>query len=381
MVALAAQPKTISAERAIATWLFFCCAMIFAMVLIGGITRLTESGLSITQWQPIEGVLPPLNAAEWNDAFARYRAIPQYLAVHPDMTLAQFKSIYFWEYFHRLWGRLIGVVFLVPFLYFLWRGMVTRALAPKLAGLFVLGGLQGALGWYMVESGLANRIEVSQYRLAAHLAMAVIIYLAMLWVALDLLKPRAPSPSSSWPGLSRPSTVSRRSRSDVDARHKAGHDGVDARRVRLFRLGANMILLLVFITLVAGAFVAGTRAGYIDNTFPLMEEHFAPPGYWHLAPWWRNWFENLASVQFDHRILAETTWLATAVLWLASLRAKLAPAARWALHALFAAACLQVALGITTLLTVVWLPIAVAHQGGALLLITAALLARHSLKA
>jgi cytochrome c oxidase assembly protein subunit 15 len=344
MAAIAAQPRTVSAERAIATWLFFCCAMIFAMVLIGGITRLTESGLSITQWQPIEGVLPPLNAAEWNDAFARYRAIPQYLAVHPDMTLAQFKSIYFWEYFHRLWGRLIGIAFLLPFLYFLWRGMVTRALAPKLAGLFVLGGLQGALGWYMVESGLESRIEVSQYRLAAHLAMAVIIYLAMLWVALDLVARPRQGPAA-------------------------------------FRRGATLVLCLVFVTLVAGAFVAGTRAGYIDNTFPLMEEHFVPPDYWHLAPWWRNWFENLASVQFDHRILAETTWLAVAVLWLASLRAKLAPAGHWALHALFAAACLQVALGISTLLTVVWLPIAVAHQGGALLLITVALVARHSLKA
>jgi cytochrome c oxidase assembly protein subunit 15 len=375
MVAIAAQPRTVSAERAIATWLLFCCAMIFAMVLIGGITRLTESGLSITQWQPIEGVLPPLNAAEWNDAFARYRAIPQYLAVHPDMTLAQFKSIYFWEYFHRLWGRLIGIVFLLPFLYFLWRGMVTRALAPKLAALFVLGGLQGALGWYMVESGLESRIEVSQYRLAAHLAMAVIIYLAMLWVALDLL-----TSSSSFP---RPSTGSgRESKSMLDPRFRGGDETEKGRsKTRWLRRGAGIVLCLVFITLVAGAFVAGTRAGYIDNTFPLMEEHFVPPDYWHLAPWWRNWFENLASVQFDHRILAETTWLAVAVLWLASLRAKLAPMARWALHALFAAACLQVALGISTLLSVVWLPIAVAHQGGALLLITAALVARHSLKA
>ncbi|MGH7034822.1 MAG: COX15/CtaA family protein [Stellaceae bacterium] len=375
MVAIAAQPRTVSAERAIATWLFFCCAMIFAMVLIGGITRLTESGLSITEWQPIEGVLPPLNAADWNDAFARYRAIPQYLAVHPDMTLAQFKSIYFWEYFHRLWGRLIGVAFLVPFLYFLARGMVTRALAPKLAALFVLGGLQGALGWYMVESGLANRIEVSQYRLAAHLAMAVIIYLAMLWVALDLL-----TSSSSFP---RPSTGSgRESRAELDPRFRGGDDNKKARNnAKWLRRGAGIVLGLVFVTLVAGAFVAGTRAGYIDNTFPLMEQHFVPPDYWHLAPWWRNWFENLASVQFDHRVLAETTWLAIAVLWLSSLRAKLAPSARWALHALFAAACLQVALGIATLLTVVWLPLAVAHQGGALLLITAALVAQHSLKA
>jgi heme a synthase len=343
MVAIASQSRAGSPERAIAWWLFFCCAMIFLMVVIGGITRLTESGLSITQWQPIEGVLPPLNAAQWNDAFARYQAIPQYLAVHPDMDLAQFKNIYFWEYFHRLWGRLIGVAFALPFLYFLLRGKISRALAPKLAGLFVLGALQGALGWYMVESGLEARIEVSQYRLAAHLAMAVVIYLAMLWVALDLV-----------------------------ARPQAAP--------RALRRGASLVLGLVFLTLVAGAFVAGTRAGYLDNTFPLMEGHFVPPDYWHLAPWYRNWFENLTSVQFDHRLLAETTWLAVAVLWLASWPAKLAPAARWALHALFFFACLQVALGVSTLLLVVPLPLAVAHQGGALLLITAALVARHSLR-
>ena len=343
MVAVTPLTRTGSPERAIAWWLFFCCAMIFFMVVIGGITRLTESGLSITQWQPIEGVLPPLNAAQWNDAFTRYRAIPQYLAVHPDMDLDQFKNIYFWEYFHRLWGRLIGAAFALPFLYFLARGQITRALAPKLAGLFVLGGLQGALGWYMVESGLEARIEVSQYRLAAHLAMAVIIYLAMLWVALDL--------------TTRPQAAP-----------------------RFLRRGASLVLGLVFLTLVAGAFVAGTRAGYLDNTFPLMEGHVVPPDYWHLAPWYRNWFENLTSVQFDHRVLAETTWLVIAALWLASWRAPLGRGARWALHALFVFACLQVALGISTLLLVVPLPLAVAHQAGALCLITAALVVRHSLR-
>jgi len=319
--------------------------MIFLMVVIGGITRLTESGLSITEWQPIEGVLPPLSDAQWNDAFVRYQAIPQYQAIHADMTLAEFKNIYLWEYLHRLWGRLIGIAFAVPFLYFVLRGKISRALVPKLAGLFVLGALQGALGWYMVESGLETRIEVSQYRLAAHLAMAVVIYLAMLWVALDLL--------------------------------------ASANRVapRTLRHAASLVLALVFMTLVAGAFVAGTRAGYLDNTFPLMEGRFVPPDYWHLSPWYLNWFENLTSVQFDHRVLAEASWLAVALLWLASLRARLLPVARWSLHALFFFACLQVALGITTLLSVVALPIAVAHQAGALLLLTAALVARHSLRA
>src|SRR5579862_8148239 len=352
MVAVAQTSRTASADRAIAGWLLVCCALIFLMVVIGGITRLTESGLSITEWQPIEGVLPPLNEAQWNDAFARYQAIPQYRAIHADMSLGDFKAIYFWEYIHRLLGRLIGVAFAVPFLYFLWRRQISRALAPKLAGLFVLGGLQGALGWYMVESGLEARIEVSQYRLAAHLAMAVVIYLAMLWVALDLLA-----------GRSQGRLAKREHGNVVGLRH-----------------AASCILLLVFTTLIAGAFVAGTRAGYLDNTFPLMEGRFVPPDYWHLAPWYRNWFENLTSVQFDHRVLAETSWLVIALLWLAGLRAKLEPAIRWSLHALFFFASLQVVLGISTLLSVVWLPIAVAHQAGALCLLTAALVARHTLR-
>jgi heme a synthase len=365
MVALASSPASrASSDRAIGIWLLACCAMIFLMVLIGGITRLTESGLSITEWKPIEGVLPPLTDAQWRDAFAEYKAIPQYQAIHADMTVDQFKHIYFWEYIHRLWGRLIGFAFLLPFLWFVIRGQVSRRLIAPLAGLFVLGGLQGALGWWMVESGLEARIEVSQYRLAAHLAMAVVIYLAMLWVALGLLFPsasfrRKPESIAMGPGLRR-------------GEEKAQHRGLFA--------AAMLILLLVFTTLVAGAFVAGTRAGYLDNTFPLMEGRFVPPDYWHLTPPWRNWFENLTSVQFDHRVLAETSWFVIAGLWLASLRAALTQGQRWALHALFFFASVQLALGITTLLTVVWLPVAAAHQAGALCLLTSALVGAYALK-
>jgi len=343
-----ALPRAVRGDRAIGLWLLVCCAMIFLMVMIGGITRLTESGLSITEWQPVIGVVPPLTHAEWQQEFDRYKAIPQYRAVHPDMDLAQFKHIFFWEYLHRLWGRLIGVVFAVPFLWFLLRGRVSRRLAPRLAGLFVLGGLQGALGWYMVESGLSQRIEVSQYRLAAHLLTAVVIYIAMLWVALGLLSPAPP----------------------------ASRD----RRAAPLRRALSGLVLLLLVTLGAGAFVAGLRAGYIYNTFPLMGGSFAPGEYWSLAPWWRNWFENPAAAQFDHRVLAETTWFLIAGLWLWSLRLELARRERFAMHALFAMACLQLALGITTLLLVVPLRVAVAHQAGAVLLVTAAVVARHALR-
>jgi len=376
MVALASpQADRAAADRAIGLWLIACCAMIFLMVLIGGITRLTESGLSITEWKPVEGVLPPLSAAQWQDAFAAYKAIPQYQAIHADMNLEQFKHIYFWEYLHRLWGRLIGFAFLLPFLWFVVRGQVSRRLIAPLTGLFVLGGLQGALGWWMVESGLEARIEVSQYRLAAHLAMAVVIYLAMLWVALGLVWPK--TSSSRLANSSSPPRKRGSSEAALDSRFR-GND--EKRGHGALRTAAWLVVLMVFITLVAGAFVAGTRAGYLDNTFPLMEGQFVPPDYWHLAPAWRNWFENLTSVQFDHRVLAETTWFVIAGLWLASLRASLTQGQRWALHALFFFACLQLALGITTLLTVVWLPVAAAHQAGALCLLTAALVAVYALR-
>lgn len=321
--------------------------MIFCMVVIGGITRLTESGLSITEWQPVTGIVPPLSEAQWQTEFQRYQEIPQYRAIHPDMTLAGFKSIFFWEYLHRLWGRLIGVVFAVPFAWFLLRGQISRRLAPKLFGLFILGGLQGALGWYMVESGLEHRIEVSQYRLAAHLLTAVVIYVAILWVALGLLSPAS---------------------------------GEASARAAPLRRGLSALILLLFVTLGAGAFVAGLRAGYIYNTFPLMGGSFAPGEYWQLVPWWRNWFENAAAAQFDHRLLAETIWLFVAAIWLYGLRPGLSRGVRLRLHLLFAAACLQLGLGIATLLLVVPLPVAVSHQAGALLLVTAAVVARHALR-
>ncbi|MGH7072815.1 MAG: COX15/CtaA family protein [Stellaceae bacterium] len=334
-----------TADRAIAWWLLLCAAMIFAMVVIGGVTRLTESGLSITQWHPIEGVVPPLTSAEWQAAFARYKAIPQYDAIHAGMTLAQFKGIYFWEYFHRLWGRLIGLVFLLPFLYFVIRGRVSRTLWPKLTLIFVLGAFQGLLGWYMVESGLENRIEVSQYRLAAHFFTALVIYGAIIWVAFDLLRPKA---------VARPKSA-----------------GV--------RRALNLVLALIAVTVIAGAFVAGLRAGKIYNTFPLMGGRVIPGDYAALHPFYLNWFSNPAAAQFDHRLLAETTWLVIILVW-AFGRRHLAGMPRHALDLLAAMATVQVALGISTLLTVVWLPVAVTHQSSAVLLITAALFARHAMR-
>jgi cytochrome c oxidase assembly protein subunit 15 len=336
-------------SRAVAIWLLLCCAMIFAMVVIGGVTRLTWSGLSITEWQPVTGILPPLSAAAWQTEFAKYRQIPQYKLVNAGMSLGDFQTIYLWEYVHRLWGRLIGFVYALPFLYFLVRGRIPRRLAWPLAGIFALGAAQGGLGWWMVKSGLADRIEVSQYRLTAHLALALVIYAATLWTALGLLANPSPAP-----------------------REREGEGWL--------RRASEAVLALVGLTIVAGGFVAGLNAGLIYNTFPLMDGRVVPADYAQLEPFVRNWFENVAAVQFDHRLLAMTTVGAVIVLWVAARRAALPTPARHALHALLAVALLQVALGISTLLLVVPIPLAAAHQAGAVLLLTAAIILRHRLR-
>ena len=378
-----APAATARGDRGIALWLFGCAAMIFLMVVIGGVTRGTESGLSITEWQPISGVIPPLSDTDWAQEFDHYKAIPQYQAIHAGMTLGEFKTIFFWEYLHRLWGRLIGVAFGVPFLWFLATRRLSWALAPKLAVLFVLGGLQGALGWYMVESGLADRIEVSQYRLVAHLLAAVALYLAILWVALDVWRPLTlPSGNADGPlplplrgrGAHYPSPALGREREGPVAQQREGEGLVPA----TLRRTLTALLLLALITLAAGGFVAGLRAGYVYNTFPLMNGYVIPPDYVTTTLWYLNPFESLAAAQFDHRGLAELTWLSAIGLWLWSLRRDLARELRLALHALAAAASLQFGLGIATLLLVVPIPLAVAHQAGALLLVTTILVARHA---
>jgi len=330
--------------RAVAIWLLWCCAMIFGMVVIGAITRLTLSGLSITEWQPVTGILPPLSLADWAAEFEKYRQIPQYRLLNSGMSLADFQTIYWWEYVHRLWGRLIGIVYAVPFLWFWLRGRLPRRLLMPLGGILLLGAAQGALGWYMVESGLADRTDVSQHRLVAHLALALAIYGLTLWIALGLLHTPSPAQRASW------------------------------------RRSAEAIIALVALTIVAGGFVAGLHAGLIYNTFPLMDGRFVPLDYAQLQPFLRNWFENVAAVQFDHRVLAMTTAGAVLALWLAGQRTALGRPARLALHALFAAAALQFALGMSTLLLVVPIPLAAAHQAGAVLLLTAAIVFRHALR-
>jgi cytochrome c oxidase assembly protein subunit 15 len=385
--------------RPIAIWLLCCCGMIFVMVVIGGVTRLTVSGLSITEWQPVTGILPPLSQAAWAAEFEKYRQIPQYRLVNYGMSLDEFKTIYWWEYVHRLWGRLIGFAYAVPLLYFLVRRQLPRGLLMPLAGILALGFAQGALGWYMVTSGLADRVLVSQYRLVAHLALALLIYAATLWLALDLLSnPRynAPSPHPNPPlpgldpgiaeeGVHRRATANPpplggegviRDRATATPSSLAGEGRVGAG----WRRASEAILALVALTILAGGFVAGLNAGLTYNTFPLMDGSFVPAGYAQLEPFIRNWFENVAAVQFDHRLLAMTTAAGVLALWLAGWRTALPPPARLALHALLAATLLQFALGVATLILVMPIPLAAAHQAGAVILLTAAIILRHRLR-
>jgi len=339
-------PSVAPHHRHIAYWLLAVCALVFAMVVLGGVTRLTHSGLSIVEWQPIVGSIPPLTDAQWLETFAKYKLTPEYQKINAGMDLAGFQSIFWLEYFHRLLGRLIGIVFLVPFLYFLVRRQIDRALIPKLVVLFALGAAQGALGWFMVASGLVDVPRVSPYRLTAHLGMAVLIYGAMLWVALGLLFPRPSAPAS-------------------------------AARLRRFGLAVTG---LVYFMILTGGFVAGTHAGLAFNDWPFMNGHLVPPGMYSLEPWWTNPFENLATVQFDHRLIAYLLCLVIPVYWFQARRQSLDTGTRRIFHLLLGMLAVQVTLGITTLMHFVPVPLAAAHQAGALLLFTLALLLGHRLR-
>jgi cytochrome c oxidase assembly protein subunit 15 len=334
--------------RAVRLWLYAVAALVLVMVLVGGATRLTESGLSITEWRPVTGALPPLSEGQWQAQFQKYQAIPQYRELNRGMSLAEFKTIFWWEWTHRLLGRLIGVAFLLPFLWFLWRGWITSELRPRLWFIFGLGALQGAVGWWMVASGLADRVEVSQYRLATHLVLACAIYVALVWTAQRLGE--------------EPSVL----------RHApATWQGRGPARLRASAAG---LLGLVLVQIYLGALVAGLRAGYVYNTWPLIDGAFVPEGsrLFLQTPLWRNFFENTLTVQFDHRMLAYAIWLCALAHVFDVGRTALGRPALVGAVALLAALTLQAALGIWTLLAAVRLSIALLHQAMALLVLTVA---------
>lgn len=330
------------APRPVALWLACVLFLLAAMVLVGGLTRLTDSGLSITEWKPVTGALPPLSEAEWQSEFAKYQTIPEYHLVNRGMSLEAFKAIYWWEWGHRLLGRLIGVVFLVPLLVFLWRGMIAKALTARLWVIFALGGLQGALGWWMVSSGLVERIDVSQYRLAAHLGLAFVIAALVLWTLLDVTR--------------------------GGVRWEAG---------RAMR-GPLLFSGLVFFQILLGAFVAGTDAGLTYNTWPLMDGRIVPEGLFIQAPWVVNFFENVTMIQFQHRMGAYAVAIAAAVLiWRLWPRLSTREM-RVALIHVGAVTVLQILIGIWTLLAVAPLSLSALHQAGAIALLGVSIWAAHA---
>jgi cytochrome c oxidase assembly protein subunit 15 len=335
---LAIHPRAEAAHvRAIGTWLLLCCAVLLALVMLGGATRLTESGLSIVDWKPVTGVLPPIGEAAWQAEFARYQQSPQYQTVNHGMSLADFKTIFWYEYGHRLLARALGLVYALPLLWFWWRGMIPRTLRWPLLGVLALGAAQGYMGWFMVKSGLVDIPRVSPYRLAAHLMLALAIYASMFWLALQTLWPRARAAVSSG------------------------------------RL-AKLLLAMVLLTILYGAFVAGLRAGLYYNTFPLMGGRWIPEQMAAYAPLWTNLTENPVAVQFIHRWLAlATAGLALAVWWRQGALA-LDSSQRLARQLLLAAVALQLTLGIATLLAKVPVWLGTLHQGGAVVLLSAVLL-------
>ena len=327
-------------NRAIAIWLFVVAALIFSMVVLGGVTRLTRSGLSIVEWAPIMGVVPPITEAQWQETFDKYRQFPEYQKINKGMNVEEFKSIFWFEYSHRLLGRAIGLAFLIPFIFFVVRKRIEKQDVPKYLLMFVLGGLQGLLGWYMVKSGLVNRPHVSQYRLTAHLVAAIAIYSYILWVAWGLIVPKRET------------------------------EAARLRSVRNLGIGlAGLIVLMI----VSGGFVAGTKAGLAYNTFPTMNGYWIPEGLYAMQPWWLNWFDNVTTIQFNHRMIAWVLMLAVPAYWFHARRQAPDQATRLALHLLLAMLVIQVVLGITTLLHAVPVALGAAHQAGALLLLTTVL--------
>lgn len=318
--------RTDANHRAIAWWLIGVAALVFIMVVVGGLTRLTESGLSITEWKPVTGALPPMSEEHWQQEFDLYKRIPQYEIMNKGMTLHEFKTIYWWEWSHRFLGRLIGLAFFVPFVFFVATRRVERALVPRLIFLFVLGGMQGVLGWWMVMSGLVDRTEVSQYRLAAHLGLATLIYGALIWTALDLF------------------------------------NGKSTRLLSGLAKAAAAILALVLVQTILGAFVAGIRAGLIYNTWPLMAGAFIPDGLLAMKPVWHNFFESHLTVQFQHRMTAYLLLLCVVWHWWAARKTAAASSAGWLLLAVLG----QALLGIWTVLWVVPIPLGALHQAGAM---------------
>ncbi|XP_054821302.1 cytochrome c oxidase assembly protein COX15-like [Prosopis cineraria] len=344
------------AQKAVGIWLFGSAAWVFSMVVLGGVTRLTRSGLSMTDWK-FTGSLPPLSDEEWQQEFEKYKQSPEYKRVNKGMKIEDFKFIYWMEYAHRMWGRALGVMFALPFSYFLRKGYITLRLGLRLSTLFALGAGQGLIGWWMVRSGLEepaseySQPRVSPYRLAAHLTSAFAIYCGLFWTALSVVMPEPPAESLAWV-----------------------HEAAKVKKLAL------PISLLVGLTAISGAFVAGNDAGHAFNTFPMMGDTWIPDDIFEMKPLIRNFFENTSTVQLDHRILATASLISVCALWWSTRKLDMHPAVRSLIGSIVGMTALQVTLGVSTLLSYVPVSLGAAHQAGALTLMTLVILLTHTVR-
>ena len=329
-------------DRQIAYWLFFCAAVIFGMILLGGVTRLTSSGLSMVDWKPIMGVIPPMTQSDWQEMFLKYQQFPEYQKINVGMSLEDFKPIFMYEYLHRVLGRLIGVIFIVPFLFFYFSRRIKTGLTPKLVIMLIGGGCQGLLGWYMVKSGLVDNPHVSQYRLTAHLGAAVLIYGFILWTAFGLV---------------------------LTAR-------VQPVELQRFSIGLSG---LIYVMILSGGLVAGTHAGNAYSTWPLMGDSFVPAGLYAMTPAWLSAFEDITTIQFNHRMFAYLIVALVVAFAIRAFRFGIVGHLKGGIFCLIVLLGLQVTLGISTLIFYVPIPIAAAHQIGAVALLTASLFISHCL--
>jgi cytochrome c oxidase assembly protein subunit 15 len=336
------QPNQDINDKLIARWLLTCAVVIFGMILLGGVTRLTDSGLSMVEWRPLMGVIPPLSQQDWQALFIKYQQFPEYQKLNLGMTLGEFKVIFMYEYLHRVLGRIIGLLFFIPFVYFYFTRRISPQLLPKLLLMLFLGGCQGLMGWYMVKSGLVDIPHVSQYRLTAHLGLAIVIYGFIVWTALSLINKTVNQPS----GLGRLACI---------------------------------LSGLIFLMILSGGLVAGTRAGYAYSTWPLMGDSFIPAGLYSMSPVWLSAFEDITTIQFNHRIFAYIIAALVVGFSLVALRKNISTSARNGIYIMLFLLLVQITLGISTLIFHVPVAIAAAHQIGAVALLTATLFVSHCL--
>ena len=337
-----ASPTQAMNDKLIVRWLLTCAVVIFGMILLGGVTRLTDSGLSMVEWQPLMGIIPPLSHNDWQQLFLKYQQFPEYQHINLGMTLGEFKVIFMYEYLHRVLGRLIGLLFFIPFVYFFLTRRISPQLLPKLLLMLLLGGCQGLMGWYMVKSGLIDVPHVSQYRLTAHLGLAIAIYGFIVWTSLGLIN----KPSNQPSGLGMPACI---------------------------------ISGLIFLMILSGGLVAGTRAGYAYSTWPLMGDSFIPAGLYDMSPIWLSAFENITTIQFNHRMFAYIIALVLVSFSVFALKKNISENVRIGIYSMLFLLLVQITLGISTLIFHVPVAIAAAHQIGSVALLTATLFVSHSL--